>query len=247
MKKIYILVIFSILFSCTVEPQPVASTVNTFKPKVVEPVLPTISFPNNSENPYDYVGDVYIALFDTYFESNFSSGTFSEVIERVSVIASNESAFMSIVNHDYFNISTARLTSILSHPTTCVSDVVNARFSSVDARSKHTTFITTLLSLYGCGADELALYGFIVAYEHQIVEDPILSAGDKTKILISTAIMRQAAVRPKKKPKKNTDPDWDLMVGNVVGAVDGSAEGVGEAITWALAVGISQNLRELED
>ena len=59
--------------------------------------------------------------------------------------------------------------------------------------------------------------------------------------MTSTSILRFSAYRAKKKPKKNTDPDWLIWVTHVYGAEEGAEENEAKAIVTALVTGIVSN------
>lgn len=52
---------------------------------------------------------------------------------------------------------------------------------------------------------------------------------------------RHSAYMARKKPKKNTDPDWTILVVNIVAAADGAENGMAKSVTEGLVGGITSN------
>jgi len=97
------------------------------------------------------------------------------------------------------------------------------------------------LSLCETEDDYEVIYNYIVAYETIVLKSTSFTESDKRVALITTSVARHSAYYRKKRPKKNKDPEWDLMVGNIIAATDGAATGIQESVMRALIVGIAQN------
>lgn len=103
------------------------------------------------------------------------------------------------------------------------------------------SFVNSLLSLLDKEDNCDVFYDFVVNYEATIINNPLLTERDKRIILTTSSIARHTTYRAMKRPKKNTDPDWDLLIGNIMGGTDGAIYNRAEAITMALVTGIAQN------
>lgn len=238
MKHLSLCLMLLILFSCSNETVLPLSEVPAQTHSMKET---DTSFPSNTQNPYDSAGRVYTELFDAYFESPYVSDSLPEIISAVELLASQNPNFNRLISTNYTRISSSDVPFLMVPKNTTVYSVLSTSSLSENAKISLADFITSLVSLYEKEASSEALYEFVVAYELDLVQSKFFTSDDKTKMLVTTSIARHAAVRPKKKPKKNTDPDWDLMVGNLVAGSAGSDAGVAEAITWSLITGIAQN------
>ena len=85
------------------------------------------------------------------------------------------------------------------------------------------------------------LSDFVIKYENAVIANPAFTTNDKKVMLITTSIARHSTYMARKKPKKNTDPDWIIFVGNIIAGTEGSEDGAAKAVTMALVTGIAQN------
>jgi hypothetical protein len=63
---------------------------------------------------------------------------------------------------------------------------------------------------------------------------------DKQVLLSAAAVVRYVSYERKKRPKKNTDPDWDMMVWRIAGSA-GSLSDVQDAIFYSVICGVLEN------
>ena len=122
-----------------------------------------------------------------------------------------------------------------------MTDVVFNTSLTSGAKSSLIAFINSLMVTFQTESNCDVLYNYVVTYEKSIVNNPALTSRDKQIILITTSVARHTAYLAKKRPKKNTDPDWTVLIGHVAAAVDGAENGMAESITMGLATGIAQN------
>ena len=240
MKKFYFCLIIFVGLSCSNESNDSERKTKTFKTST-QRIGDSLVFPNNYENPYNFAGEIYVSLFDAYFDSSSSATSITSIIAKVEDLSTHDVRFNSFKSPSYLPISEVQIGALLDDETIYSNAVISSSSLSSSSKISLTSFVTSLVLLYKQGATEFVLYDFVVAYELEILADTQLVESDKKTLLIITSIARQAAVRPKKKPKKNTDPDWDLMIGNIMAGVEGSSSGVAEAISWSLVAGICQN------
>lgn len=242
MKIIYSCLISLALISCSNESAlPVANSEIASASRALETYKSVVTLPSNPNNPYDYAGAVYISLFDAYFDSKEFPRTVDGIIGTVSLLASNNSDFESIRGSNYLAISTTDLNYLLLNPESCASWTIANSNLSVIGKASLLNFINTFIVLCSVEESDVVLYNYVVDYETTVVDSVALTATEKMQILTTTSIARYSACRNAKKPKKNTDPDWDILIANIVGGAQGSGTGIAEAITLSLVSGIAQN------
>ena len=199
------------------------------------------TLPLNTSNPYDYVGQLHDELFESYYASGNLPTSVSGIANRVEAIANENTQFNAIKSSTYHAVSSERLQYILDHKSTYLTDVITASSMTAKAKLSLSTFINSLVVVFDTETNCDVLYQFVADYETEIIGDPLLTEKDKQIMLTTTSIGRHSAYLAKKKPKKNTDPDWTILIVNVVAAADGAEFGKAEAITLALAAGIATN------
>lgn len=197
--------------------------------------------PGNNSNPYDEAGWVYTELFETYYANGDLGGTVSQIATKVQTIADANSSFNVMKDSTYHPVSVEQVQYILDHRSTCVNDIISASTMTAHAQSSLTTFVNSLVVLFDNESNSEVLYQFVVDYEDTILNDSLLTVNDRQIILTTTSIARHSSYLARRKPKKNTDPDWIIFVGNVIAATSGAEYGPAEAVTMALVTGIAQN------
>ena len=200
-----------------------------------------ISLPENEVNPYDEAGLLYNELFDTYFMNGNLGGSVSQIATQVQSIADANASFNSIKEFPYHSVSSTRVQYLLEHPTTCINDVISASSMSTVGKSSLANFVNFFIVFLGTESDCDVIYQKVAAYESAVLLNSLLTETDKRIILTTTSITRHSAYRARKKPKKNTDPDWDIFIGNIIASTKGAEYGSAEAATMALVTGIAQN------
>ena len=197
--------------------------------------------PGNIDNPYDEAGWIHNELFESYYASGSKPITVSGIVTSVEALADINTNFKTINTSTYHSVSSARVQYILEHKSTCVSDVISNSSLTSGAKLSLTTFINSLVATFETESNCDVLYNYVVAYEKKIINDSSLTTRDKQIILITTSIARHTAYLAKKKPKKNTDPDWTILVGNIIASADGAEYGTSESVIEGLVTGIAQN------
>lgn len=197
--------------------------------------------PGYNANPYDEAGWVHNELFESYYESSSKPTSISGIISRVETLADFNSNFSKIKTSNYHTVSPERINYILEHKSTCVADIIDNSTLTAKGKLSLSNFINSLTLTFDHESSCDVLYTFVVNYEKTVLEDSILPARDKQIILTTTAVARHSSYLAKKKPKKNTDPDWTILVGNVIAAADGAEYGIAESVTEGLVAGIASN------
>lgn len=197
--------------------------------------------PTNIANPYDIAGQLHNELYEAYYAADSLSTGVEGISSRISQIAKENSSFVSLAGPNYSFLSNNRIVCILATIDTCTEAVMAASLMTAQAQTSLSTFISSLLVLCESETDYGIIYQFVVAYEDSILTNSTLNARDMKIILTTTSIARHSVYERKKRPKKNTDPEWDLMVGNIVAGTDGSTESLEKAIMMSVIAGIAEN------
>ncbi len=200
-----------------------------------------IELPGNNSNPYDESGWVHNELFETYYESSNKPTTIAGVISRVEAIANSNSNFKAIKTATYHSVSAERIQYLIDHKSTCVADVIANSSLTSSAKLSLTTFITSLNEKFAVEPSCDVLYNYVVAYEKTILDNANFNTRDKQLMLTTTSLARHTVYLAKKKPKKNTDPDWTILILHIAAAEDGAEYGMAESVTEGLVAGIVSN------
>lgn len=201
---------------------------------------PGDSLPFNSSNEFDLAGKIHNELLTLYYEQSPLPSTAAEIASSVESIATSNNAFALLRPPSYLPLTTGQVTK-MDGPHYGVSQIINDSGLSTPAKASLSDFVTTIEDYISANENYDTVYNYCVAYEATVTADPVLTAHDKEVILTTAAIARHSAHFRKKRPKKNTDPDWDWLTVNVIGSSEGAAYGTAEAITYGLAGGIVQN------
>lgn len=197
--------------------------------------------PGNINNPYDEAGWLHTELSKAYYEALPSDSSVSEVVAAVEKLASSNSSFNAVMSPDYHPVSISEVEHLLDHPTTCLADAITASSMTVPAQLSLLSFVNSYLLLSANEDNADVLYETIVAYESLVLKALLFTETDRRILLTTTSIARYSTYEAKKKPKKNTDPDWTIFVGNITAALEGAEYGTAEAVMKGLVTGIVQN------
>lgn len=198
--------------------------------------------PMNQANPYDYVGQLHYKLYQDYYASQPDSLlSFEQVLNDVEDIANKNSNFTSLVGINYSFSNVIALEQLLGCKTLCLEAVLAQSSLSYIAQDKAKDFFTNFNVLFEKNLESAPVLEYIIQFENEIITSSTLSVSDKTIILSTTSIARYSAYESKRRPKKNTDPDWDSLITSLYGAVLGAESGLGEGIVGSLVCGITTN------
>ncbi|WP_199117783.1 hypothetical protein [Pedobacter sp. ASV28] len=201
----------------------------------------TATDPSNSDNPFDEIGRVHNQLFDTYFANTTHDKSVAGIATEVEMIASANHAFQNIHGAGTNRNTMANLQSLVGNEITAVSDAISKSSISQYAKASLQDFCSKVITLNSSVDDFAPLYTLIKNYEVQTLQDNELTPVEKEKILTVTSITRYSTYKGKKKPKKNTDSDWDMMIFGLAGSIGGAENSPAEAIVNALSAKILQN------
>ncbi len=208
--------------------------------RLAGPTLDTI--PISPANPYDTTGQVYYELLTAYYQGELQPFTLTGIITNCTAIANETPSFLALTKEvPYVFTASDRVVSIVSQPESCLGTTIDATLDSTAAKSSLTDFVGSVLALTDKEDAYAPIYSYIVAYEDRVLRSTAFTDRDKRIILMTTSIVRHTVYAKKKKPKKNTDPDWTLLIGNITAALDGAGVGADEAVLRALVTGIAAN------
>ena len=197
--------------------------------------------PENAANPYDLVGRLHNALYERYYEEGKFSASLSEISSVVERRALENENYVPAFGTTLPTLSQARLSYLLDHSAAAQSEVISASVLEKSTQTSFDSFLTTVSVLADSEDDYAVLYDYVVAYEASVLNDAAIDTAAQEVILVTTSVVRYSLYERKKKPKKNTDPEWDLMIGSFAGSVEGSGSSQQHALLMALIVGIAAN------
>ncbi|UPT70985.1 MAG: hypothetical protein M0D53_00790 [Flavobacterium sp. JAD_PAG50586_2] len=237
MKNIYsCLIILTFFASCTQDE------------KAYQEIIPAMSnrgggdiLPRYSANQYDNAGRIYDEIFDSYYDGTSRSTDVQSVIAEVESIANANASFESINALGYETLSTERVQYLASRTVSDIGGVIGASDLSATAKISFSNFLLSFVALYSSEIEAVKMYDAVVKYESTVIASNLFTENDKRIMLTTTSIVRHTSYRAKKKPKKNTDPDWLISVGHAFGTEEGAEENEAKAIVVALATGIVSN------
>lgn len=199
------------------------------------------ALPGNSNNPYDDAGWLHSELLQIYHLQGNNGGTVTQILNDIILITTANLTFNTMKGSAYATVSSSSIQYILDHQSTCIADIISTSSLSTSGKLSLTTFITSFDQCFTAGYERDDLYQKVIDYETTVLENAGFTANDKRIILTTTSIARHSSYMARKKPKKNTDPDWTILIGNIVAAVDGSENSTANAVVAALVAGIAQN------
>lgn len=195
----------------------------------------------NAANPFDLAGKVHDELFSSYFSEYHSNQSVSGIAADVEALTLANRNFLVLDGANVPRFTADRLQAWTGHESCAVTDAITNSTLSNTAKISLISFTNSLLSMNSSASDYDAFYAFIENYESGVLLDPQLTGAEKERLLTIASICRYSAYRNKKKPKKNTDPDWDMMILSLAGSIDGSERNAAESVVDALTAGIFQN------
>jgi hypothetical protein len=197
--------------------------------------------PANSDNPFENAGHVYDEMLTAYYASGLLPTGIAAITAKVKAVADVTVGYNALKGSSYRDVQQEWISYIINHPTTCIADITNGTGLSASGKLLLASFITRVELMSHKETEFLPIYNFICDYETDILANPLLTAKDKKVILTVTSISRYSVSKAKKRPKKNTDPDWTVFIGNLTAGTYGGDNDTAEAISTALVTGIAQN------
>lgn len=237
MKNYLIILLYAVLFaSCESTETELTNTESShFNKKTQDPS------PVNPANTFDYVGQVHYDLLRSYYADSFLPKSSDSIVGQVNLKASAHPFFDGFLITDYNLVPLSRIDMIVANSEYEFSSIVANLPLSIQTKNDFSAFVATVLSKVDYDVDYEAIYNYVVLYESTLQHSKDISASEKEYLLSVTSIIRHSVFAKRKRPKKNTDPDWDWLTANITGAVEGAQYGKSHAILTALKAGIIEN------
>lgn len=230
--KIYYLYFFTLLFLVSCNSDSIESEIEA--PLLSKESSTFLDSPINTNNPFDYAGQLHNELLTAHYSLFYQPSTLDSIIEVVRYQTQRHPLLM----HDTIgSIYASQIQYIIDQPDEAFHTQLSLSSLSAGAQIDFAHFISTLVSQIEMDESYPNLYHFITAYESEIVSDVALSPDEKSKILKVTSIIRHSIYLNKKRPKKNTDPDWDWLTTSIYGATTGTSSTLSTAIANSLITG----------
>lgn len=238
MKNIYsCLIILTFFASCADNENTAQEITTTLNNKVGDDILPMYN-----ANQYDNAGRIYDEIFDAYYDGTSRSTDVQSVIAEVESIANANISFENINDLGYEPLNAERVQYLSDRNISDIAGIIGASDLSATAKTSFSNFLLSFVVLYASDIDAVKMYEAVVKYENTVIASNLFTENDKRVILTTTSIVRYTSYRAKKKPKKNTDPDWLISVGHAFGSEEGAEENSAKAIVTGLVTGIVSNM-----
>jgi hypothetical protein len=237
MKNYFILLVYTFLFISCDPPasEEIVSDINNYSKK-----YETVS-PVNLSNAYEFVGQVYADVLDSYYADPYLPKDADSIIEKVNLEAHKHVFFDNLPLADYNLIPQSRISYLVSDGEVALDLIVSDSSLPLVAKENFRSFVSTVLSKVDNEEDYTAIYNYVILYESTIQDAVQLSPSEKEYLLTVTSIIRHSVYARKKRPKKNTDLDWYWLTAKFSGALEGAQHGQTHAILTALKAGIMTN------
>lgn len=200
-----------------------------------------IEQPANAANVYDVAGLLHNEILYSYSAEKKPRHGLAAVATCIDSLARASENFRPLMTVAYVSPDLEKIDFILSHKITCVSSIISSTDLSVSAKTSLSNFISAVLAFSDSQEDYALIYDFIIDYETDVIADVRFDSRDKEVLLTLSSVARYSTYAKKKRPKKNMDPDWDILISNIIASTEGSSYGAAEAIIYGLVAGIVEN------
>lgn len=197
--------------------------------------------PFNPANSYDYVGQLHHELYLEYYAQQNDSLSLSRVITKVEALANQNVIFESYFATPYHFYVVNEVSNLIVSDTLCIDTILANSALTIDARNKMKTFLSDFNFQFEKNIESGPVLEYVFQFENQIINSKDLLESDKAILLSTTSIARFSVYESKRRPKKNTDPDWDSLITSLYGAFLGDENSVGDRIVASLVCGIKTN------
>lgn len=236
--KIYYLYFVLVLFTISCD-SPISEPETAITPNKIS--RETNDYPFNPSNSFDSAGQIHNEILTSYYEHNPLPTETDSIISLFHLKAMSHPFFSSPNSSVTTPILMSDLQPLLANPNDVLLQFLDSSTLSEKAKINLKYYIQELLLASETSEDYATIYDYIINYEAQVEANTDYTSNDKAIILTITSITRHSVYMKKKKPKKNTDPDWDWLTTNVIGASAGASGDVHKAIYTALIAGIIEN------
>ncbi len=197
--------------------------------------------PHNPANSYDYVGQLHYEFYQDYYAQLDDSLSLSQVSSKIELLANRHAEFSSYFGSTYRFTQLEGVISLLSCESSCVEAVLSTSSLSLVAQEKMRIFFSDFDVIFEKSITSDALLQYIFIFENEVIQSPDFTAFDKSVILSTTSIARFSTYESKRRPKKNSDPEWDSLITNLLGTVVGAEHSIADSLVASLICGIQSN------
>lgn len=189
--------------------------------------------------PYGFVGNIHSNLYLSYDDLGLVSPSLPTLIDTIQYLGINNSDFTSLSAVPYQFDAFPLLDQVLTSGDFSLKDAIEEAVIDTSLQVSFLHFINDLQDDFTTADNYFTVSERISVYESEILLDTSLSSSDQKVVLTTTAILQQTVERLRKRPKKNTDRDWDLMITTMGATVVGSKRSLQDAIILSLLTEIS--------
>lgn len=241
MKTLTLWTIILILFSSCSDDETVASEQNANGSSTSAINRKTGLTAQNIANAYDYAGQLYYDISDSYLAEGNTTGTTAETITKIEIIANKYVEFQTQRPATYTSPTASRIDNILSNQQLTATNIISNSSLSAKAKISLTGFLTSLMTYHNLKADYEIVHQFIVGYEAIIINDMLINSNDKRLILTTASISRYVFYFAKKHKRKPKDRDWEISWGHIVAGFEGSEDNTAKGIIMSSVCSIVDN------
>jgi hypothetical protein len=189
--------------------------------------------PSNGFNPYDVYGAMYLAFEEFFITGDTLPKAYVQLVTELTALVESDSLFVSMQEPTFQLLNETQLNKLQDY-----FPLYDAYIGSTPFSPKEQYYMNALLRavspLYEKDTSYATIYATIVAVEGLVATDVVMTTAEKQTVFVLSSLFRHAAYAKRKRPKKNTDPEWDLLVIHFMGSVEGLSYGSASAITGAL-------------
>lgn len=238
MKILFFIPVMILFFSCE-KPMHEDSTQAALPSSYMQ--RGTDSIPFYSNNPYDAIGAVYGEILQAHLDAAATPTSNDSIYAYVNQLVVQHSFFHSLSYQQYSKIELGRLEDYITYGKTLLPGIIQQLNLSTEVKSSHEEFVELLIDKLNEREDYLVIHEYILDYEDRILDDKEIGTTDKQYLLTVSSILRHSTYAKRKRPKKNTDLDWDWLTASVLGTVEGTAQGDANGLTASLKAAIMEN------
>ena len=196
------------------------------------------ALPFNPQNPYDSIGVFHNDLVDSYYAQEVLPTDLDGIIALVGANALNHPFFLRLAPSGGTFVSSTEVPRILTDPEGILSTYVGASVLGSAAQDSLYQFVDSVRLFAITDANYSAFYDYVVTFEARVSSHFLFSLKEKRILLQITSIARHNAYKKRKKPKKNTDLDWDWLTTCVVGSTAGTSGDEAKGVLTTVVVGV---------
>lgn len=193
-------------------------------------------YPENNANEYDVAGKIYNQLLESYKTAHPDGGDKSKVLLEIESLAYANDDFKALGNNDYIPVNMERIEAILNGRENALQEVILKSKLSVEGKVSIYRFAAAAMIQQTLGPDYDAMHNYILDYEDEVITSNVFTAEDKRIMLTTSSIVRYMTAR--KRPKKNKDRDWELLVGTFATGIEGGSVNIQNAIIMSATLAV---------